>query len=200
MSSLREPEEDAAVDLGAHLARLPASATCKGMFFRDLVSFAEKHVSAEDLAQRAGIQSRRYIAFFDYPMADNLRLTCEVAKVVHPTLSLGAGVRRLGRTSYATFLSSHAGRVVASTLGRDVKKWLVYAPKAIRMVMNFGDITVEPGTDRSARLLCRNFPAFIETYQVGAIEALFSHFGVEGKIRLALEDVGTASFDLSWDG
>ena len=199
MSSLREPDEDAAIDLAAHLARLPENATCKGMFFRDLVALADKRATAEELAERAGIQSRRYIAFFDYPMSDNLRLTCEVAKAVHPTVSLGAGIRRIGRTSYATFLSSHARRVVASTLGRDVKKWLVYAPKAIRMVMNFGELSIAPGPGASARLSCRNFPAFLETYQVGAVEALFAHFGVKGTIQVAVEDVGTAFFELSWE-
>src|SRR5688500_5936387 len=114
LPAYRAPAPDPPLDLGAHLACLPPNATCKGMFFRDLLALVERKASAAELAARAGIPERRYLPFSDYSMSDNMRLTVEVAKVAHPNLSLGAAVRRLGSTSYTTFLSSHAGRVIAS--------------------------------------------------------------------------------------
>ena len=85
------PRSGVAIDLDAPLKALPAKATGKGIYFADLFKVAEGKLSAEELAQRAGVPHRRYVAFMDYPYADLLKLTLEVAKVaIVPGEAFGA--------------------------------------------------------------------------------------------------------------
>lgn len=169
------------------------------MFFRDLIALAASVVEASELAARAGIPDRRYVPFFDYPMSELLRLTVEVAKAVYPSHSLGAGLRLIGRTGYATFLSSHAGRVATMTLGNDVHELILAAPKLFKIVMNFGELEASAVGERCVHTACRKFPAFLETYQVGVVEGVFQHFDVSGQVRIALTDIATAVIEARWD-
>jgi len=156
-------------------------------------------MSVAELAARASIPERRYVPFLDYPMGDNLRLTVEVARVMHPELSLGAAVRRMGRTSYSTFLSSHAGRVLASTVGRDVEQMLLLSPKVMRLFLNFGEFSAKVSGAQCVHISARNFPLFLESYQVGVIEGVFEHFEVTGSVGIALESISNAQFEARWD-
>jgi hypothetical protein len=65
--------------------------------------------------------------------------------------------------------------------------------------MNFGELYAERLEPRCVRVGCRRFPAFLESYQVGAFEGMFEHFGVKGTLRIALADIGTAEFEARWD-
>lgn len=201
MSGTREfsaPRFDRSIELGAHLARLPSDATCKGMFFRDLIRMAQSTGTPEQIAKDAGIPHRRYMPFLDYPMRDNLRLTVEVARRMHPNAPPGEGIRRIGRTGFATFLSSHAGRVLVFATGQDVGSILALAPRAFRLVMSFGTVTIERIEERKIVLACERLPVFIEFYQVGTVEGILEHFGARGTIRVAIEDVATGAIEVTW--
>jgi len=192
------PRFDTPVDVEGHLARLPANATCKGMFFRDMIALATPHVREDELLAAAGIPARRYVGFLDYPMRDNLKLTVEVAKVVHPAVPLGEGLRRLGRTGYQTFLSSHVGKVLILAVSHDLGAVLELAPRAYPLVMNFGELSTERPGPRTVIARCRSFPAFVATYQVGTLEAVFAHFGVAGQLRVCVEDIDNVAIEASW--
>ena len=81
---------------------------------------------------------------------------------------------------------------------RDVGAVLLMAPKAYPIAMNFGRFEGEAVGDRCVRMRCRDFPAFLETYQVGLVEGIFAHFGVAGRIRIAVEDIANATLEASW--
>lgn len=193
-----KPRFDQPVDVEGHLARLPANATCKGMFFRDLIALATSHVSEQELLASAGIPARRYLAFLDYPMHDNLKLTVAVAKVVHPHVPLAEGLRRLGRTGYQTFLASHVGKVLILAVSHDVAAVLELAPRAYPLIMNFGEVSTERPGPRTVIARCRSFPAFVATYQVGTIEAVFEQLRVDGQVRVCVEDIANVAIEASW--
>ncbi len=192
------PRFDRPVDVAGHLARLPANATCKGMFFRDLIALASTHADEATLLEAAGIERRRFVHFLDYPMRDNLKLTVAVAKVVHPDAPLGEGLRRLGRAGFATFLASHVGKVLVMAASHDVGEVLALAPRAYPLVMNFGTVTTERVDANTVVARCRDFPAFVETYQVGTLEAIFAHFGVEGDVRVHVTDIENIAIEARW--
>ncbi len=169
------------------------------MFFRDMLALVASKASAEEIAERAGVPHRRYVPFLDYPMADNLKVTVEIAKVLHPEVPVGAAIRRIGRTSYRTFLGSQPARVLMAAVGaKDVEKVLLLAPKAYPIVMNFGRVWAEKVGEHRVHSGCESFPAFLETYQVGVVEGVFDHFHVEGEVRIALTDVANAVIEATW--
>ncbi len=192
------PRFDRPVDLEAHLARLPPDATCKGMFFRDQLELASRTGSPESIAAAAGIPHRRYLPFLDYPMHDNLKLTVEVSRRVYPTVSLGEGLRRLGRIGFETFLTSHVGKVLVLAAGHDVGAVLMLAPRAFPLVMSFGKVTTTRVDDRTVIARCSELPAFVETYQVGTLEGIFAHFGIDGTVRVAMEDLANGAIEARW--
>jgi hypothetical protein len=193
-----KPRSGLAVDVDAHIKALPANAMCKGMFFRDMLDAAEGKATSEQLATRAGVEPRRYVAFRDYPIAENFKLGLEVAKVAHPRLATGDAFRLLGRRSYVTLLQSHAARVLLAAVGGDVERVLLLAPKAMRLVLNFGHFHSERIAENCVHFRCESYPAFVETYLVGTLEGVFQHFGVDGEIKIAIEDIGKATFEARW--
>jgi uncharacterized protein (TIGR02265 family) len=187
------------VDLDAHLKIVPAKAACKGMFFADLFKMVEGKATPEEIATRAGVQHRRYVSFVDYPYTDLLKLTVEVAKIAHPKLPTGDAIRLIGRRCYFTLLGSQVGRVLLMSLGMDAEKVFLAAPKACRIVLNFGRFSAERVGERHVRFVCEGYPSFLESYHVGAIEGCLEHFGDRGEVRIALKDLGTATFDITWE-
>ncbi len=192
------PRFDREPDLAGHLALLSPSAKCKGMFFRDKFDLAKNHGSPEDICRAAGAEVHRYLPFLDYSMHDNLRITVEVARRVHPQLPLGEGLRRLGRSALHTFVSSHVGRVLVVAAGNDVGSVMAVAPRAFAIVMNFGAVTVERPSPGRLISRCSDLPAFIETYQVGVIEGIFAHFGVIGTVRVAIKSKSHGAIEARW--
>jgi uncharacterized protein (TIGR02265 family) len=192
------PRSGVAIDLDAHLKALPAKAMGKGIYFADLFKIADGKLSAEELAERAGIPHRRYVAFMDYPYADLLKLTLEVGKVAYPKLPLGDAVRLMGRRAYVTMLSSHAGRVLLMSLDHDVERVFLISPKAYKLVLNFGRFHSERVGERHVRFGFNGYPGFLETYQVGVVEGVFEHFKIRGEVTLALTDIGAGTFDVTW--
>ncbi len=178
--------------------RLPPGAACKGMFFQSLLELAAEAGTPADIARAAGVEDRRYSAFRDYPMRDNLRLTVEAARRLYPRMPLGEALMNIGKTSFSTFLASHLGRVLVLAVGDAVGPVLGLAPRAYPLVMNFGSIVVEKAEPRRVVTLCRNFPGFIETYQVGTVYGVLEHFAVAGTVRAAMTDIANGRLEITW--
>lgn len=186
------------VDVEGHIQRLPPGAACKGMFFQALLELAAGKGTPSDIARAAGVEDRRYAAFRDYPMRDNLRLTVEIAGRLYPRMPLGEALMHIGKTSFSTFLASHLGRVLVLAVGDAVGPVLGLAPRAYPLVMNFGSIVVERDEPGRVVTLCQDFPGFIETYQVGTVYGVLEHFKVAGKVRTAMTDIANGRIEITW--
>ncbi len=198
MRAFCEPRFDAKVDLDAHLRLLAPDATCKGIFFTHFFDLAKRVVSPAELLRRAGVPERRYLPFHDYPMADQLRLIVATAKVLHPSQTLGEGLRRLGRTAYDGLLGSHAGRVVFGVLGLDLEQILTYGPRAISLVTSFKGVSTERVGPRTFHVRYRDMPAFLETYHVGSLEGVLEKCGARGRVRTDVLDLANAVHEVTW--
>jgi uncharacterized protein (TIGR02265 family) len=193
---LRDPDFSAPVDVDGHLRLLPPDATCKGIFFIDLIRLGATAISPPELFHLAGVNERRYVAFRDYPLGENLRLTVAVAHAVYPALPVGEGLRRIGQTAFDTVSTSLVGKTLFGVFGRDVEALLLTAPRAYRLFLHCGEITAEKTTPGTLRFHARDFPGFLETYQVGVIEGVMRHCGAEGRLRIALEALDRAVLEV----
>jgi uncharacterized protein (TIGR02265 family) len=194
--ALRPPRFGVAVDLDEHVRRVPSGATVKGMFFLELQRVAEEASVWPQVRSAAGVGERRYFAFGDYPMVDNLRLTVAVAAHVHPRLTQGEAIRRLGQAALDVVLGSQIGRALFGVLGRNVESLFLRGPRAFKLLLGVGDVTSEKISNRTFRFQAKHFPAFLETYQVGVIEGVLRHCGEKGRILIALEDVANAVIEV----
>ncbi len=193
---LRAPRDDAPVELDEHLRRVPNGATVKGMFFLELQRVAEQAGVWPEVLETAAVAEKRYYNFRDYPMVDNLRITAAVAAHVDPTMPRGDAIRYLGQTAFDVVLGSQIGRALFGAFGRDVEPLFLRGPKAFKLFLGMGEITSEKVAPRVYRVHARNFPAFLETYQVGVIEGVLRHCGAKGTISIALEDLANATIEV----
>lgn len=199
-AELREPAFFAPFDLDEHLQATPPGATCRGLFFADLLQRVKVGAPHVDLQALAGLEERRYLAFLEYPYADFLRMLVAAAKALHPQRPTGEGLRRVGQGAYDALLGSHAGRVVFGALGLDAEQVLSYGPRGYRLSLNFGEVRAERVGDRHFRYVYRDFPAVLETYQVGVVEGALRHCGAKARVLVSMEALGDAVMDITWTG
>jgi uncharacterized protein (TIGR02265 family) len=148
------------------------------------------------LLHLAGVPERRYVVFSDYPMSENLRLTVAVALAAHPTVPLGEALRRIGQTAFDVVSTSLAGKTLFGMFGRDLEPLLFTAPRAYRLFLKCGEVTVEKTGPRLFLFRSRGFPGFVETYQVGVIEGVLRHCGAQGQVRVAIEALDRVTMEL----
>ena len=194
--ALRPPSFDAPVDLDEHLRRVPSGATIKGIFFLEFQRVAEEAGMWPAVMLAAGLKKKRYFAFRDYSLVDNLRLAVAVASHVYPDLSPGEGLRRLGQSAVDVVMKSQIGRAVFGLLLHDLEPILLRGPKAYKLLLGVGDVTVEKVSESLYRFHARNLPAFLETYQVGVIEGVLRHCGAQGRVLLAMQDVANGMMEV----
>ncbi len=185
------PDVWAPIELEAHLAALPPSATVKGMFLSNIAELAENRAG-----KRPG--RKRYVAFSNYPMREMVELLPAAAELAYPGLPVREGMRRLGRQAYPTFSSSTLGRVVMSVAGNDPRSALHLAPKAYRLIGNAGTAKVVDRSDREAVLQLRGVWAWPESYNVGVHEGALDALGVDGEVLVRVLSLCDADLLVRW--
>jgi uncharacterized protein (TIGR02265 family) len=192
------PRLDRPVVLEEHLKALPSGATCKGLFFHDVLDRLRKSAPNHALFAPGGLGSRRYLHFFDYSYADYMRVLHGTASAIFPGASVGEGLRRLGRSSFPALANTQIGKVLYGVLGGDTRRVLELGARGYQVSLNFGRVEVIGLASRHLRYQFRNLPAFLETYQVGVVEGAMLACGVEGRVRVKLANLGNGSFDIRW--
>jgi uncharacterized protein (TIGR02265 family) len=57
-------------------------------------------------------------------------------------------------------------------------------------------VTAEKTAPRTFTFRVHEFPAFLETYQVGVLEGVLQHCGEHGRVRIAAQTLSAATFEL----
>jgi uncharacterized protein (TIGR02265 family) len=194
----RMPREDAPVDLEAHVQRLHPRATVKGLFFADLVATVSRRVPGLDVIALAGLPSRRYLPFIDYPCADWLRLKIAASELLFPRVPRGVAMRRLGRMAFPAFMESRAGRLMFELAAPRIEDALARAPQAYAVISNAGVVEFERPAPRTADIVFVGFPGFLETYQVGIVEGVCAHYSANVTIEIALRTIADGTIRVRW--
>jgi serine/threonine-protein kinase len=195
-SGLHEPDFDAPIDFEAHVALLPPGATCKGVFFSDVLRVASSVTREHEVFRAAFLQERRYLRFSDYPLAEVMRLAITTSHLLYPRQSVGEGLRRLGHSAFDAVMTTQIGRALFGILGTDVEPILLASPKAYKLMINVGTVSVEKTGPRSFAFRARDLPAFLETYQIGVLEGVLSHCRERAAFRIAIDDPANATLEL----
>ena len=197
-TTFHDPRFHMAIDVPAQVALLPPRATCKGMFFNDVIARAAAVDASVDLFARAGVARREYTAFLDYPHAEWMRLAEAAAVVVARGGRAGEGLRELGRHAYDAIFDHALGKVLFGPLGFDVDRVVANTGLGYRLGLSFGRVTVTPVGPQHARVTYRDFPSFLETYNVGVIEGGILRYGATPRVQIALDGLAHAELDVRW--
>lgn len=171
------------------IARTPKSAHARGVFFNFVI---------DDLA-RAGHEEPRRIAFKMYPVSELMELSVRAAAIVHPHVSIREGLRRLGRLSYSSLVSTTAGSVLFSVAGIDFRIALTLASKAYALSVNHGSCEVTEMHKRWARVALRGMYNFPDASQVGVFEGAMEAYRVKGRVLVRSIDDTSADLLLEWE-
>jgi uncharacterized protein (TIGR02265 family) len=164
----------------------------------DLVKhvMAKQHGVVERLYEEVG--QRRWIAFKTYPLRDFMRLAVNAARILHDSVPLSEGLRRLGRTAFPSLRATMAGRVVLFALGNRLEDAFRNAPKAYKLVLPQAEVTVDVG-DHRGRIELRGVYNFPTAYHFGVFEGTIAEHGFQPHIRtLPGGRWCDASFDVTW--
>lgn len=193
------PDFAAPIDLEQHVAALPPGGTVKGMFVRDPIALAAEADPSVDLFERAGVERRRVLPFFDYAYADHMRLMAAACALRWPDEPLGEGLRRIGHRGYETLLGQNIGRVIFAAFGNDFGRVVSVGARGWKVGVGFGKVTYELIGERHGAYHMRGLPCFLETYQVGVVEGAMRVCGVTGEVWTRLDSLGDGTLEFWWD-
>lgn len=168
------------------------------MFHADVVAAVRRRASEDDLFHRAGLEKRRYTAFLDYSYGDFIRLVAAGAPLAFPELPVAEAIRKLGQAAYPMTFETHVGRMLFGILGGDVTSVLRHGPKGYSLFASFGTVRAEVLGDRHMRYTYRDFPALLESYQVGVVEGAVMHCKATPRVLVEMHDLANADFDVRW--
>ena len=186
---LEFPDWEAPIDVAAAIASTPTDVTVKGMFF----SMIERA-----LLQKGLEINGRHAGFRDYPMVELMRFQVEACGRLYPHLSQREGLRRLGWSSYETFVQSAVGRIVFGNASRDPMDVAKLAAKGYRHAASEGDALLHVVADNHVLLHLTKVWNFPDAYQVGAVEGALAHLGYRGEVRVFNIATAEAVLDIRW--
>ena len=192
------PNFNEPLDVEGVIAQIPDTAQIKGFF----VSGYEKMLTAHrpDLAPqiRAAMPRKSYGSLHNYPRAEVLRAEVALAKVFSPDVSDREAIRRATLLVYPMFLSSLLGRVVLSTVGRNVDTVLGLGPRMMSSVTNYGTVAAQKLEERHWRYYYKDYYSWLDCGDVGVIEGLVTHYGVRPELTVSMNGPFEMWLDIKW--
>ncbi|RKH54528.1 DUF2378 family protein [Corallococcus aberystwythensis] len=174
-------------DLEKRLALATPDDTARGMFFNGALN-AVRNLGGDAAVEKclAVVPEKKFVDFFNYPVAGFLKLAFTGAQLMGPQLGgFDAMLRKMGTQATTDFLSSAAGKTLLLLAGDSPKRLVTNLPTGYRAAVSYGDRSVEWTSDRAGKLLMkRDFmpPAYHEGVLHAVIEALGAR-GVQVKGR-----------------
>ncbi|WP_224372496.1 DUF2378 family protein [Hyalangium versicolor] len=176
--------------------------TARGIFFNGALEVARAFGGGEtaDRCQQI-IGEKRFIDFFNYPVADLLRMTLEVVRTVGPHAGGGAGVlRRMGAQAARDFLASAPGKTMMLLASGSPRRLLNQFPTSYRTAVSFGERRVVwSAGERSGLFIAqRDFtpPAYTKGLLQGVLEVAGArNVNVSGRPTGMLD----SEYEISWD-
>ena len=188
-------------DLEGRLSLAAPGDTVKGVLCNAALSAVGRVLdpSAADSC-RAASGERRFIDFFNYPIASFLRLSFTAAELSRSKLGgLDAAFRTLGKQAVDDFLSTAAGKTLRSLGNSNPHRLLATLPSAYRTALNHGERHIQLATEgRCVLKMRRDF--LPHPYHEGVLAALLSSLGL-GVAQVIGRRVGVldADYEITWE-
>lgn len=129
-------------------------------------------------------------------MEENLRLLTVVAGLVHPDVPLGEALRRVGQHAFDMVLGTHLGRTMLGVFGRDVESLLTKGIAIYSVIMSFGEFSCERAAPGRFLFRFKDYPAFVDTYEVGAAEGVLRHCKTRGRVRVLMRRLDDVTLEI----
>ncbi|MBX5480640.1 MAG: DUF2378 family protein [Myxococcaceae bacterium] len=188
-------------DFERRLALATADDTAKGMFFNGVVQAVGKLVNAQAATTcLAAVGDRKFVDFFNYPIAWFLRLSFTAAELLAPAVGgHESAFRKLGMQATHDFLATGVGKTLLLLAGRDAKRLLTAVPGAFKTAVSYGERRVDfSGNGAGTLTMRRDFmpPAYHEGVLIAVLQAVGAkNVSVVGKAVGPLD----ADYHLRWD-
>ena len=193
----RAPDFARPFDLSAYLANTPDDATCKGLFFQDVIK-AVQSAGRAAAAQRLPQLSRRYVAFSDYSLREHMELTTQVAGILYPDVPTREGLRRLGWLVFPGFAESLVGKVIFTIFGEHLDRVYELGPRSFPVSLSRGRAETERVGERHWRITFREIYGFLDCYYVGVIEGPIRRLGKTADVRFHASSLSDGVMDVRW--
>lgn len=165
-------------DLAARLALATPADSAKGMFFNGVLVAVEKLLGedAREICRRASGE-RKFIDYFNYPIAQFLPMAFTAVKLLEPKLgSYEKAFFQLGHQAIDDFLGSGIGKTLLVLAGKEPGRVLAAAPSAYKTAVSYGERRLEMRNGRFVLVVRRDFmPA---SYHEGVLVAVLTALGV----------------------
>ncbi len=193
---LHSPAFHEPLDVERVVAQVPQTALIKGFF----IDSFEKLILKErpDLKGKLyeGLERKGFSPLKTYWRGEIMRAEAQFSRLAFPDVPLREALRRACHLIYPSFLSSLIGRVVLVALfAGDVDAVLKAGPKMFSAMTNYGSVTAERKGDRHWLYHYTDYYGWVDCGDVGVIEGLLMHYGMEPRIEIA----SGAPFDLWMD-
>lgn len=128
-------------DLAERLKNATEDDTCKGMFFNGILSAAQTLLGPDARGEvHATLAERKYVDFFNYPIATFLPGAFTAAKLIKGSTGgdFDAAMRRLGEQAIDDFLATPVGRTLVTVSAGEAKRLMRAAPIAYKTAVSYG--------------------------------------------------------------
>lgn len=187
------PDFGAPVDIEAVHARVPETATVKGLMLQAVLD----HV--RDAGAPAPQGRGPYTAFRDYSGHEFVDVLLDGARALRPDGTLREGLRELGRVAYPALAESWIGKVVFSVLARDVGQVWKLVSKVYSITGNHGGGELLVLEDREAVLRVHGIYSFLDAYHFGGVEGVLQACRASGEVGFRSETDTAGQFWVRWD-
>lgn len=187
-------------DLAERLKMATEDDTCKGMFFNGILSAAQTLLGPDARAEvHARLAEKKYVDFFNYPIATFLPGAFIAAKLIQGTSGdFGAAMRRLGEQAIDDFLGTPVGRTLVTVSAGEATRLMRAAPIAYKTAVSYGAReTVVVSATRCIFKVRRDFMP--HPYHEGVFLAVLRALGCED-VTVRGEKLGLmdADYFVSW--
>lgn len=173
----------------------------RGIFFNGALEVA-RALGGSEAADRCQyvLGEKRFLDFFNYPVADLLRMSLEMIRVVGAHAGGCAGVlRRLGTQNARDFLGSSPGKTMMLLAGNNPRRLLNQLPTSYDTAVTFGKRRVIWSTQDRVGLFMVERDFVPPAYTKGWLQEMLEAAGAQG-VHVSGRPTGMldSEYELSW--
>jgi uncharacterized protein (TIGR02265 family) len=196
---LTAPDFTAPLDVDRVVAQVPQTALIKGFFIDSFEKLILKERPELKGKLYEGLARNSYSPLKTYWRGEIMRAEAQFSTLAYPDVATREALRRSGRLIYPSFLGSLIGRVVLVALfAGDVDAVLKAGPKMFSAMTNFGKVDAVRMGERHWQYRYNDYYSWLDSGDVGVIEGLLMHYGMEPNITVASDGPFDVCMDIQW--
>ena len=197
--SLRPPSFSAPLDVEGIVQQVPQTALIKGFFLDSFEKIVVKERPALKGRLYEGLPRPSYSPLRSYWRGEVMRAEAHFSRLMFPDVPAREALRQACHRIYPSFLNSLVGRVVLVALfAGDIDSVLKVGPRMMASMVNYGKVEAERVGDKHWLYHYTDYYSWLDCGDVGVIEGLLRHYGLEPKLAMASNGPFEMWLDICW--